>query len=41
MTRLTQPVTDSDHVWGALDAELVIVEYGDYERLEAAPRRGG
>jgi protein-disulfide isomerase len=31
MTRLTQPVTDSDHVWGALDAELVIVEYGDYD----------
>jgi protein-disulfide isomerase len=31
MTRLTQPVTDSDHVWGALDAEIVIVEYGDYD----------
>jgi len=31
MTRLTQPATDSDHVWGALDAEIVIVEYGDYD----------
>lgn len=31
MTRLTQPVTDSDHAWGALDAEIVIVEYGDYD----------
>jgi protein-disulfide isomerase len=31
MTRLTQPVTDLDHVWGALDAPIVIVEYGDYD----------
>jgi protein-disulfide isomerase len=31
MTPLTQPVTDSDHVWGSLAAEIVIVEYGDYD----------
>ena len=31
MTRLTQPATDADHVWGSLAAELVIVEYGDYD----------
>jgi protein-disulfide isomerase len=31
MRRLTQPVTDLDHVSGALDAEVVIVEYGDYD----------
>ena len=31
MTRLTQPVTDADHVWGSLDAAIVIVEYGDYD----------
>ena len=31
MTPLTHPATDRDHVWGALDAEIVIVEYGDYD----------
>jgi protein-disulfide isomerase len=31
MTRLTQPVTDADHVWGSLSAQVVILEYGDYD----------
>jgi len=31
MTRLTQPVTELDHVSGPRDAELVILEYGDYD----------
>ena len=31
MRPLTQPVTDADHSWGSLDAEVVIVEYGDYD----------
>jgi protein-disulfide isomerase len=31
MTPLTQPVTDADHVWGSLAAEIVILEYGDYD----------
>jgi protein-disulfide isomerase len=31
MKRLTQLVTDRDHIWGALDAAIVIVEYGDYD----------
>jgi protein-disulfide isomerase len=31
MTRLSQPVTDLDHVSGSLDAEVVILEYGDYD----------
>ena len=31
MTQLTQPVTDLDHVSGSLSAEIVIVEYGDYD----------
>lgn len=31
MTRLTQPVTDGDHVWGAPGSPIVIVEYGDYD----------
>lgn len=31
MTRLTFPPTDLDHVSGSLDADIVIVEYGDYD----------
>ena len=31
MTPLTQPVTDLDHVSGSLAADIVIVEYGDYD----------
>lgn len=31
MTRLTQPVTEADHVSGSPSAELVILEYGDYD----------
>ncbi len=29
--RLTVPVTDRDHIRGALDARFTLVEYGDYE----------
>ena len=31
MRRLTQPVTDLDHVSGSLAAAIVILEYGDYD----------
>jgi protein-disulfide isomerase len=31
MTRLTQAVTEADHISGSVGAELVILEYGDYD----------
>lgn len=31
MNRLSHPATDTDHVLGSLAAEIVIVEYGDYD----------
>jgi protein-disulfide isomerase len=31
MQQLSQPVTDADRVLGSLEAETVIVEYGDYD----------
>jgi protein-disulfide isomerase len=31
MQTLSVPPTDADHVWGRLDAPIVIVEYGDYD----------
>lgn len=31
MRRLTQPLTDLDHVSGSLAADIVILEYGDYD----------
>lgn len=31
MKHLTWPATDGEHIWGALDAQIVIVEYGDYD----------
>ena len=31
MTRLKSPPTELDHILGSLEAEIVIVEYGDYD----------
>jgi protein-disulfide isomerase len=31
MSRLTVPLSDRDHIQGSLDAEVELVEYGDYE----------
>lgn len=31
MSRLTVPVTQSDHIRGSLDAPVTLVEYGDFE----------